>query len=119
MYCPECGEACEDADGYCWSCGRGLTATSQPAADPDAIPSYLGWAAARLAFCWPAWPAAVTALVHASRAESRVAGGDPAGAREASRKAKQWCWVTLGAGLILWAVVLTLVVFLANQASVR
>ncbi len=63
--------------------------------------------------------AAVTALVHASRAESRVAAGDPAGAREASRKAKQWCWVTLGAGLILWAVVLTLVMFLADQASVR
>ena len=114
MYCPGCGEACEGADGYCWSCGRGLTAPSPPTADSDAVPSYLGWAAALLAFCWLAWPAAVTALVHASRAESRVKGGDPAGAREASRKAKEWCWIAFGAGLVLWAVVLTLVVYLVD-----
>jgi hypothetical protein len=114
VYCPQCGEACEEADGYCWSCGRRLALSSQPAADLEAIPSYLSWAAALLAFCWPAWPAAVTALVYASRAESRVTGGDLAGAREASRKAKQWCWITFGAGLILWEVALTLVVSLAG-----
>jgi len=114
VYCPGCGEACEDADGYCWSCGRGLAASSPLAADLKAIPSYLSWAAALLAFCWPAWPAAVTALVYASGTESRLAGGDAAGAREASRKAKQWCWITFGAGLILWAVVLTLVAYLTD-----
>ena len=114
MYCAECGKACGGTDGYCWSCGGTLAASSPPAADSDAIPSYLSWAAALLAFCWPAWPAAVTALVYASRAESRVKGGDAAGAREASHKAKAWCWISFGAGLILWAVVLALVVRLVD-----
>jgi hypothetical protein len=31
------------------------------------------------------------------------------GAREAARKAKQWCWVTFGTGLALWAVLLSLI----------
>jgi hypothetical protein len=114
VYCRECGEACDDTDGYCWSCGRSLAPSAQSGLGSKAVPSYIGWAAALLAFCWPAWPAAVATLVHASRTESRLASGDLAGAREASRRARQWCWITLGAGLILWAVVLTLVAYLTD-----
>ena len=86
----------------------------QPAAlpiEPSArVPSYLGWAAAILTCCWPAWPAGVTALVFASRTESRLAAGDLAGARDYSRKAKTWCWVTLVAGLVLWVVILSVLI---------
>ena len=76
------------------------------------MPSYLGWAAALLALCWPAFWAAIPALVHAGRVEARLEAGDLAGAREASEKARTWCWVTFLAGLVLWAVFLALLAFL-------
>ena len=74
------------------------------------VPSYLGWAAAILTCCWPAWPAGVAALVFASRTESRLAAGNLAEAQEYSQKARTWCWVTLVAGLILWVILLSVLI---------
>jgi len=99
-----------------------VTATSSPTAlqshlhtDATApkslmpIPTHRGWAAALLALCWPAFWAAIPALVHANRAEERLAAGDTRGAWESSNKAKDWCWVAFAAGLLLWVLLLTLV----------
>lgn len=65
-----------------------------------------------MTLCWPAFWAAIPAVKHASRAETQLAGGDVEGARESSQKAQTWCWVTFWAGLVLWALILTLVVTL-------
>ena len=117
MYCPRCGLHNEDSDRFCSSCGQKLTTYRQlwtdaaerrpaPPTEPSArVPSYLGWAAAILTCCWPAWPAGVAALVFASRTESHLAAGNLAEAQEYSRKAKMWCLVTLMAGLVLWVVI--------------
>ena len=78
------------------------------------VPTYLGWAAALLALCWPAWPAGIVALVYANRAEARLAEGDRAGAKQSSNKARTWCWITVGAGLVLWVVALGLVEWLTQ-----
>ena len=83
----------------------------QGAATPQ-VPNYLGWASALLALCWPAFWAAIPALVHASRTEAQLAQGDLRGAWYSSRKAKTWCWVTFCAGCVLWVVILLLVVTL-------
>jgi hypothetical protein len=79
------------------------------ATETQEMPTYLGWASALLALCWPAFWAAVPALVHAARAESRLAAGDVRGAQKAAGQAKMWCWVAFGAGLVLWVVVLAVV----------
>lgn len=76
------------------------------------IPTYLGWAAAVLTLCWPAFWAGVPAVVYAERAESRLAAGDTDGAWEYSQKARTWCWVNLWAGVVLWTLILTLLVTL-------
>jgi len=81
-------------------------ATQAPVADPPDLPSYLGWAAALVALCWPAFWAGIPALVYAGRVESHLASGDISAARQASEKARNWCWVTFLAGLLLWAVAL-------------
>jgi hypothetical protein len=144
MYCPRCGETNVGSDRFCSACGQDLTtyrrlwrATStplrspgvpqpppayqapqhglaSPAVETPSTPSYLGWAIALLVCCWPAWPAGVAAVVYAGRAESRLVEGDVIAARESSRKAKMWCWVTFGAGLVLWTVALTLIVWLSR-----
>ncbi|MCE5254479.1 MAG: CD225/dispanin family protein [Actinomycetia bacterium] len=66
------------------------------------IPSYLGWAIAVLILCF--WPTGIVAVVYASRVGNRLAVGDIAGAQDASRKARIWCWVSFGlavAGVVL------------------
>jgi hypothetical protein len=140
VYCPRCGEQNEDPDRFCSYCGQDLITyhrlwadTAKPlpksvdrplpgqppmpqerptplAEPPLRIPSYLGWAAALLACCWPAWPAGVAALVFASRAEARLAAGGLAEAQGYSRKAKIWCWITLVAGSILWTISLAIII---------
>ena len=122
--CPWCGEQSEEGDRFCRACGQDLVTeerpwapagvalqTGAPAAQEEAVrvPSYLGWAAALFTLCWPAWPAGVAAVVYASRAEARLDEGDRGGAERYSDKAKTWCWITGGTGLVLWVVALGLV----------
>jgi hypothetical protein len=89
-----------------------LSVPDPPLAEAPHIPSYLGWAAALTTICWPAFWAGVVALVYAGRTQSRLAAGDLPGARKASGLAKTWCWITLGAGLALWVLALSLIVAL-------
>ena len=58
------------------------------------IPSYMGWAIVTLILCF--WPTGIAAVAHASQVGNRLAVGDVAGAKESSRKAKIWCWITFG-----------------------
>lgn len=66
------------------------------------IPSYLGWAIATLILCF--WPTGIAAVVYASRVGNKLAIGDVAGAQEASRKAKMWCWITFGIAIAVWVI---------------
>lgn len=66
------------------------------------IPSYMGWAIAVLILCF--WPTGIVAVVYASRVSERLALGDIAGAQQASRKARMWCWISFAiavAGLLI------------------
>jgi hypothetical protein len=66
------------------------------------IPSYMGWAIAVLILCF--WPTGIAAVVYASQVGNKLALGDVTGARESSRKARMWCWITFGiavAGIVL------------------
>jgi hypothetical protein len=67
------------------------------------VSSYMGWAIAVLILFF--WPTGIAAVVNASRVSSRLAVGDVAGAQEASRKAKMWCWITFAIGVVLAVIV--------------
>jgi interferon-induced transmembrane protein len=44
-------------------------------------------------------PLGVVAIIFAAQVNSKMAAGDVAGAREASDKAKLFCWIAFGLGL--------------------
>ena len=73
------------------------------------VPSYMGWAIAVLILCF--WPTGIAAVVYASQVGNRLALGDIAGARESSRKAKMWCWITFGIGIAAFVIAILVAVF--------
>ena len=139
MYCPQCGGANEDAAGFCSSCGLDLNKyrdewkaaqTREPAYEAPRyrptvapgsiprIPSYLGWAIVVLICCF--WPTGIAAVVYASQVDNKLVYGDIAGAREASRKAKMWCWISFGIGIGLALLgIIAAVVAIAITGSVH
>ncbi|MBN1320677.1 MAG: CD225/dispanin family protein [Thermoleophilia bacterium] len=73
------------------------------------IPTYMGWAIAVLILCF--WPTGIAAVVYASQVNNRLALGDVAGAKESSRKAKMWCWITFGIGIAAFVIAVLVAVF--------
>jgi hypothetical protein len=74
------------------------------------VESYLPWAIASTICC--CWPFGIPAIVFAAQVGSKLAIGDVTGARAASEKAKMWCWIAFGAGLVVG-----ILVFLAQFAA--
>ena len=116
MFCPQCGTSNADNTIYCSRCGRDLRATIPagpgvvipPGAQP-AIPNYLVPAILVTVLC--CLPAGIVAIVYAAQVNSKLAGGDIAGAQLASKNAKMWCWISGAAALVLglcYAVVMML-----------
>lgn len=69
------------------------------------VPNYMAWAivATIVAFCTCCFIGAipgVVAIVFASQVDKRLAAGDRAGAEDASRNAKLWCWITTGLAIL-------------------
>ncbi len=134
MFCPGCGKENSDEAGFCEACGRSLSVEGsqwaqgqnqqtayQSAQDRPAmpgvianVPNYLGWAIAVLILCF--WPTGIAAVVNASRVNNRLALGDIAGAQEASRKAKMWCWVSFIIAVV-WIVVVIIAVAAGRASS--
>ena len=75
------------------------------------VPNYLGWAIAVLILCF--WPTGIPAVVFASQVDNRLAMGDFEGARESSRKAKMWCWISFGIAIAGWVLFVAAFVILA------
>ena len=129
MYCQNCGNESDEGAKFCQNCGKALPNSgeggspssedtleaSQGAAAGDAgnvptgpdasygaiphIPNYLVQAVLVTIFC--CLPAGIVSIVFAAQVNGKVAAGDITGAREASRKAKLWAWVSFGVGLAL------------------
>ncbi len=75
------------------------------------IPSYMGWAIATLILCF--WPTGIVAVVYASQVNNKLAYGDYAGAKESSRKAKMWSWISFGIALAGIAIAILMSIFAA------
>ena len=116
MYCPQCGTEAEEGARFCAKCGRDISDSSEqprPAhetreagpytpnyrtEDRPHVPNHLVWAILSTIFvtflC--CFAPGVVSIVYAVQVNDKVAAGDFAGARKASRKAKTWAWVSFG-----------------------
>jgi hypothetical protein len=104
MFCPKCGTFNQDTAVICNQCGAELTPASgtvpQPGTAPGTyVPNYLVFAILTTVFC--CLPTGIAAIVYASQVNTKLAVGDIAGAQAASKNAKTWCLVSVGAGLLI------------------
>ncbi len=103
MFCPKCGSENDNTAAQCSNCGQALG--GQAGAAAANIPNYLVQAILSTMCC--CLPFGIVAIIFAAQVNTKIAAGDIAGAMEASKKAKMWCWVSLGcglAGMVLYAV---------------
>lgn len=99
MYCSNCGTHNPDNVMQCTNCGQGLGQTAAPAGQiQPQIPNYLVQAILVTLFC--CLPFGIVAIVYAAQVNGKASGGDIRGAMESSQKAKTWCWVAFGLGLV-------------------
>ena len=118
MYCPQCGTKAEENARFCAKCGRDLFDSSEqprPAhetreagpydpnyrgEDRPHVPNHLVWAILATVCCLPP---GIVSIVYAAQVNGKIAAGDFAGARKASKNAESWAWVSFGlmAGLII------------------
>jgi hypothetical protein len=116
--CPKCGALNAEYRADCYHCRElreGFRAQRPPSPSitgPIArdVPTYLAQAILVTLFCF--WPTGIPAIVNAARVNSKLVRGDYAGALEASRKAKMWCWISLGVGvavIVVYAIIIGVV----------
>jgi hypothetical protein len=78
------------------------------------IPNYLIPAIVATIFCCP--PLGIASIIFAAQVNSKMAVGDTEGARESSRKAKQFLLISVGLGLVFWIVCIILWVLVFGVA---
>jgi hypothetical protein len=122
VICSVCASPNPDAAGFCVQCGAKLdgavsgfalpspppgstvpppSAPALPGSPPVVItiPTYLAPAIVVTILCCV--PLGIPAIIFAAQVNGRVTSGDVAGAMEASRKAKMWCWIAFGVGIVV------------------
>ena len=70
------------------------------------VPNYLIPAIAVTVLC--CLPTGVASIIFATQVNGKVAAGDIDGATASSKKAKLWLYISIGAGLLFWTVVILL-----------
>ena len=78
------------------------------------IPNYLVQAILVTIFC--CLPFGIVAIVFAAQVNGKIQAGDIAGAQDSSSKAKMWCWLAFGLGLvaIVISIIMNVGVFMAT-----
>ncbi len=87
-----------------------VQATVLPPSGATMPPNYLVFAILTTLCC--CLPMGIPAIIFASQVNSKMAVGDLAGATESSRKAKMWCWIALGCGILTSIAVTVLYLFM-------
>ncbi len=127
MNCPNCGTSNLDNATICVNCGRPLTSAAAPpppappqqtyapppppsfgAPPPQVSPPQNYLVQSILVTLCCCLPLGVVAIIFAAQVNTKFAAGDLAGAQEASRQAKMWCWIAFGLGLVgimIWLLV--------------
>jgi hypothetical protein len=91
--------------------------TPPPSAGAAAnIPNYLIPAILATLFC--CLPVGVVSIIFAAQVNGKLATGDIAGAEDASRKAKMFMFIAIGAGVLTWIIGIVLWIFVFGMAVV-
>jgi hypothetical protein len=115
LNCPNCGTSNLDTASICANCGKSLSGGPShsytppppggsfggPSPSAEKIPNYLVQSIVLLCCCFPL---AIVAIIFAAQVNTKLAAGDIAGAREASSKAKMFCWIAFGLGIVFWGI---------------
>lgn len=96
VFCMQCGTQNAGNATHCARCGTALQSPQLGSSD-SSVPNYLAQAILTTIFCCV--PLGIPAIVFAAQVNSKLAAGDRAGAVEASKKAKLWCWISFVAGV--------------------
>ena len=96
MYCTNCGSPRPDHATACANCGTPVQYF--PPMAP--VNNYLVPAVLTTLCC--CLPGGVVAIIYAAQVNSKLAAGDVDGAADASRKAKMWCWISIGLSIVFW-----------------
>ncbi|MCG6552623.1 MAG: CD225/dispanin family protein [Candidatus Magnetominusculus sp. LBB02] len=112
IYCSKCGTQHEDNTYKCVKCEALLhtpAVESAPRIVQEHIPDYLVWSILTTLFC--CLPVGIVAIVYSAQVGSKVKDGDIEGARGSSKKAKMWCWISLGSwvAIVLIGIIVALV----------
>jgi hypothetical protein len=114
MFCRQCGQENDENTYRCVRCGYQIHSAPVPLVTGETVPNYRVFALLSVAFaalcsacyCLPiGLPFAIPAVICSSQVNGRVGAGDIQGARDAAKKAKMWCWISVGislAGLALY-----------------
>jgi hypothetical protein len=105
LYCPTCGASNADNSAVCVQCGRALQAVVAGVA----VPNYLVFAILVTVFC--CLPSGIAAIIYAAQVNTKLQAGDVAGAQLASKNAKMWVLISVGAGLLVAFVYFLFIVF--------
>lgn len=98
MNCSKCGASNDDNAAECAECGADLSGAGEAQGPVEHIPNYLVHAILTTIFC--CLPFGIVAIVFAAQVDGKISAGDVDGARQSSAKAKTWCWVAFGLGLL-------------------
>ncbi len=116
MFCTKCGAPNDDNAWKCVKCGNLLQGqAAQPAAQTPQVPTYLVQAIICTLLCCV--PFGIVAIVFASQVNTKLAAGDLEGAKAASQKAKMWCWVSFGVGIVFMLIWAALNIFAAMSGN--
>ncbi len=99
LFCTKCGTQNDDNSYKCVKCGEILPQVQpQIPAAPVTIPNYLVQSILVTLCC--CLPFGIVSIVYAAQVNTKVKAGDIQGALDASGKAKMWCWIGFGTGLV-------------------
>lgn len=113
MHCQKCG-AQNDANAFkCTQCAEALPREGVPAASTEVIPNHLAQSIMVTLCC--CMPLGIAAIVFSSQVNGKLAAGDIAGAKEASRKAQLCGYWAFGLGILAGLIQILLTV--AKDAS--
>lgn len=114
MYCKKCGTQNEDNAFKCIQCGEELRSVAVPSQSTAKIPNYLTWAILANILCCPAL--GVVAVVYSAQVNGKIAMGDIEGAKQASKNAKMWCWLSFAISLAVYILYFAFVGFTMMSA---
>lgn len=99
MYCPKCGAENDEYSAVCVQCKEILRQGGDEGVVLQKVPNYLAQSILVTLLC--CLPFGIAAIVFAAQVNGKVQAGDIEGAMVSSRKAKMWCWWSLGLGLVI------------------